>query len=252
MTTRRFPGSPPARPPQHLEHNATAGNLTFFGGAGAEFFFTESASAGSASFLVNSVGTFQAHMDFFDTSTAAEATITVSNFGETSFNDFATAGNAIFTAITGGFVQFGINSTADHAIVTCSGAGIVVGSGIVFTQSATAAQGLFTANGATTSGDAGALVNFSDSTTAAEATFVINGGTVQDAAGAVMTFSGNSTAAKAILTANGGINGGDGGAILFTGHARGGTASISLFDNGELDIGNSTATAGVTNRLIIR
>ncbi len=76
--------------------NASAGNLTSFSGDGAQFAFMGSASAASASFVVNSTGIYQAHLTFSDTSTAAEATITVTNGGLASFGDSATAGNAIY------------------------------------------------------------------------------------------------------------------------------------------------------------
>jgi len=219
-----------------MSNSATAGNLTSFGADGGGFVFTESASAGSASFVVNSVGIFQAYLDFWDTSTAAEAAITVSNFGYASFGDFTTAANAVFTAVTGGFILFGTTSTADHAVATCSGAPGTIGSGIVFTQFATAAQGRFTANGATTSSDAGSYIQFSDSTTAADAAFIISGGTVQDAAGAVMTFFGSASAGNATITVNGGSGGGEGGTLFFNGQSDGGTASLALFGNGQLDI----------------
>ena len=215
----------------------TAGNLASFTANGGLFSFNGSASAGSASFVVNSVGIFPAQMGFLNTSTAADATITLSNHGQASFNDSTTAGNAVFTAVTGGFVLFGTNSSADHAVATCSGAPGTVGSEIGFTQFATAAQGRFTANGATASGDAGGLINFSDSTTAADAAFVINGGTVQDAAGAVMTFFESASAGNATITVNGGSGGGEGGTIFFNRQSDGGTASLALFNNGELDIG---------------
>jgi autotransporter-associated beta strand protein len=216
--------------------NGTAGSLTSFVANGGLFSFDGSASAGSASYDVNSVGILPAQLFFFDTSMAADATITACNFGEASFNDSTTAGNAVFTAITGGFILFETNSSADHAVATCSGAPGTVGSEIGFTQTATAAEGRFTANGATASGDASGLINFSDSTTAADATFVINGGTVQDAAGAVMTFFGSASAGNATITVNGGSGGGEGGTLFFNGQSDGGTASLALFGNGQLDI----------------
>jgi len=55
----------------------------------------------------------------------------------------------------------------------------------------------------------------------------------------------SSTAGNAIITASAGSNGGEGGAIMFEGHSKGGTASISVFGNGELD-SSSTLLMGVT------
>src|SRR5439155_18793679 len=77
-------------------------------------------------------------------------------------------------------------------------------------------------------------------------TFVINGGTGQDVAGAVLKFLGDSIADNATVTVEGGANGGEGGAINFEDHSRGGTVSISLFGNGELDIGNHRVTPALT------
>jgi autotransporter-associated beta strand protein len=53
------------------------------------------------------------------------------------------------------------------------------------------------------------------------------------------------TAAAATITANGGVGGSEGGAVIFDGNATGGTASIALLGNGELDI-SSTHLTGVT------
>jgi autotransporter-associated beta strand protein len=230
----------------YFENNATAGNMTTFGGAGGLFVFYDSASAGSATFDVTSGGIFQASMDFWDDTTAADATITASDFAQVNLNGYATAANAVFSLTTGAFLFFGSNSTADNAIAACIGGNGIYGSSIEFHEFATAAQGQFTAEGATASGEAGSYIHFHDSTTAANGIFVINGGSGQDLAGAVLNFFDNSTAANATVTANTGVSGGEGGAIVFEGRSRGGTASISVFGNGKLDIGNSGATRGVT------
>ncbi len=63
--------------------------------------------------------------------------------------------------------------------------------------------------------------------------------------GTTLVFSGGSTAANANITANDGVSGSDGGLVTFGGHSGGGTASISLFGNGELDI-SETHLSGVT------
>ena len=228
-----------------FQNTASAGNLTSFGGDTPQFFFTESASAGSANFEVSSNGVFQSSLFFWDNTTAANATIAV-DFAEASFADFATAANAVFTVTNSGFLAFGDNATVDNAVATCIGGNGIYGSNIYFSQFATAAQGTFTAVGASTSDEAGSFIQFNDSTTAASGSFVINGSTAQDVAGAVLNFFDNSTAGNATITANGGISGGEGGAIIFEDHSRGGRASISLLGNGELDIGNSRTSAGVT------
>jgi autotransporter-associated beta strand protein len=225
-----------------FSNNANAGEMTSFEIFGGSALFEDSTNAGAASFVITyGVNGLQGLLFFFDDSSAANATIATNSNATTTFDDNSTAGNATFITGLGGDVVFGVQSTAANAVVNSSDGG-----GTEFTDFATAAQGIFTAGGATTSTESGSYVNFSDSTTAADATIVINGGTVQDAAGAVMTFFENSTAGSATLTANGGVNGGEGGAVLFVGRSQGDNSTISLFGNGELDIGNNRATLGVT------
>ncbi len=212
-------------------NNANAGETTFFGGEANLFFFLDWSSAGGGTFSVTSSTMGQGSILFFDDSTAADASIAVSNFAIASFGDTSTAANAVFTAVNGGDIAFGTNSTASNAEVT-----LAAGGGTEFTQSATAAQGNFTVNGASSSGGAAGFVNLSDSTTAGDATFVINGGSAAGAPGAEITFFGHASAGEAFLTANGGSGGGEGGAIFFQGKTTGGTANLSVFGNGQLDL----------------
>jgi autotransporter-associated beta strand protein len=223
-----------------FSNNATAGEMTNFGGEGGDFVFNDSSSAGSATFDVTSGGLFQASMTFWDNTTAADATITVS-LGIVGVYENATAGNAVFTVTNDAILFIADDATADHAVATC-----IHGSSIDFQQFASAGEGHFTAVGATSSGEAGSDIEFTGSATAANGTFVINGGTGPDVAGAFMTFLDSTTAGNATITVNGGVSGGGGGAIFFEGHSKGGTASLSLLGNGEMDIGNSRTAAGVT------
>jgi autotransporter-associated beta strand protein len=213
-----------------FQDGATAGDMTFFGGEGGQFFFTESSSAGTGTFDVKT-GTSQGALLFFDNSSAAEATIQVSDFALADFLDNSTAANAAFIATSGGFFDFSGNATAANGSFAMSGGG-----GIGFSGSATAANGQFTANGAESSSEAGCFVFLADDTTAADSTFLINGGSAAGAPGAEMTFFGQATAANATLTANGGTAGGLGGSIIFTSKTKGGTASFSLNGNGNLDL----------------
>jgi len=57
-----------------------------------------------------------------------------------------------------------------------------------------------------------------------------------------MTFFESASAGNASVTVNGGSGGGEGGAIFFRSNSDGGTASLALFDNSELDIGKHTST----------
>ena len=62
-----------------------------------------------------------------------------------------------------------------------------------------------------------------------------------------MTFFGHASAGNATLTATGGSAGGEGGTIFFNGKTDGGTASLALLGNGQLDIsehGGNLLTVG--------
>jgi len=76
--------------------------------------------------------------------------------------------------------------------------------------------------------------------TAGNGTFINQGAYTSGAVGGYTTFSGTSTAGNAQLIAIGGTNGGDGGKIAFYDNSSGGAASVQLFGNGELDIGDHT------------
>ena len=225
---------------------ATAGEMTSFGGAGGFFFFSDYASAASAVFNIINDSTNQAQLDFEDITTAADATITVSNHALVSFFSSSTAADATFTVNTGGGISFGDVSTADRAVVAVSsdGAGFI-GSGLGFSQSATAANGSFTLGGATSSTGFASYVILADGSTAANAQFVLNGGSAGGAAGTVMTFYDTSTADNATITVNGGTNGGKGASVSFNGFSQGGTVHFAVYGNGSLDIHNQDL-GGVT------
>ncbi len=132
---------------------------------------------------------------------------------------------------------FADDATADHAIITVNSDGNqYVGSGIDFQQFATAANGSFTASGATTSTGFASYITFTEESTAANAQFVLNGGSANGAAGTVMTFYDTSTAANATITANGGTNGGKGASVNMNESSLGGTAHFAVYGNGDLDI----------------
>ena len=155
-----------------FSNNATAGEMTNFGGEGGDFVFNDSSSAGSATFDVTSGGLFQASMTFWDNTTAADATITVS-LGIVGVYENATAGNSVFTVTNDAILFIADDATADHAVATC-----IHGSSIDFQQFASAGEGHFTAVGATSSGEAGSGIEFTGSATAANG-FAVNGGTGQ-------------------------------------------------------------------------
>lgn len=75
---------------------------------------------------------------------------------------------------------------------------------------------------------------------AGDATLINLGGYTSRATGGYTVFSGASSAGSATLLAYGGVHDGYGGKIVFYDDANGDMASIHLFGNGELDIGDHT------------
>ena len=72
--------------------------------------------------------------------------------------------------------------------------------------------------------------------TAGEGMFINEGAFVDGAAGGYTSFSEISSAGNSRLIAYGGGNGGKGGKLIFNDWATGGTATIQLFGNGNLDL----------------
>ncbi len=161
---------------------------------------------------------------FFDSSTAARATITnagsVSRFtggGDTIFEDMSSAGRANILN-GGGAVK---NS---------------YGGGTFFEDESTVGNATITTNGGTARGAFGGVVAFRGST-ASSATFIINGGAVAGAGGGVAFFEDGSAGQATIIT-NGGVSGAEGGATLFLSVPDGGTARAITNGNGSFDISN--------------
>ena len=218
--------------------------MTTFSNVGGYISFSDSSSAGFAT-IDMSDNMYQASVVFFGSSTAANATKNISGGAFVSLEDNATGGNATFTVSGVSFLGIVDNATADHASGTCIGGDQFYGAGIFFHGFASADEGTFTSVGASTSGEKGAYLDFSGSATAANATLVVGGGLGAGLAATSLTFFDTTTAAAANITANGGVDGSDGGAIIFTKKSKGGTASITLSGNAELDISTRNAP-GVT------
>jgi autotransporter-associated beta strand protein len=225
-------------------NSATAGKMTSYSTVGGFISFNDLSSAGSATFNLTD-GSVQAHMDFFDSSTAADATVSAGAGANIGFLDSASGGNATLNLTTEATVDFVGDTNADHAIGNCIGGDQFFGAGIFFQESASAGEGIFTAIGGSTGGEKGGLIELDGSATADHATFVIGGGMGAGLAATTLTFFDTTTAAAANITANGGVGGSDGGAIIFTNKSKGGTASITLSGNSELDVSTHRAP-GVT------
>ena len=216
-------------------NSATAGSMTNFNNVGGDVSFLDSSSAGSATMDLSD-NMYQAHLVFFDFSTAGNATINASGGAEVSLLDNATGGNATFTISGESFLGIVEDATAEHAVATCIGGDQYFGAGIFFQGFGSAGEGTFSAVGASSSGEKGAYIEFDGSASAANATFVIGGGLGAGLAATTLTFFDTATAANANITANGGVDGSEGGVIFFENRSNGGTSSISLSGNGELDI----------------
>jgi autotransporter-associated beta strand protein len=225
-------------------NNSTAGNMTSFSTVGGAIEFFNTSSAGTATFDLTD-GVLQAELDFWDSSTAADATINASAGAVIEFFDSSSGGNATLNLTTEAFVLFESSNNAEHMIGNCIGGNQDFGSEIEFEGFSSAGEGTFTTIGGSTSGEQGGLILFDNHATAGDATFVIGGGLGSGLAATTLTFFDVTTAAAANITANGGIDGSAGGAVIFTNKSKGGTASITLSGNAELDISTRNAP-GVT------
>jgi hypothetical protein len=151
--------------------SASAGEMTTFGTTNGFFVFSDSASAGSATFSVTCEGCIGgAGMSFGEGTTAANATINVS--GDAYILLFgASGGNATFNLTNGAsYLEFS-DGTADHATVNCTDA-----NGVLFVGTASAGEGTFSISGGM-SGARGGSIYFGDTASAGSAVFNINGGT---------------------------------------------------------------------------
>lgn len=158
------------------------------------------------------------------------------------------------TAANGIFNNYGStiagNATAGHTIFSINQPSSyfpTAGSATFYNHPAAAPGGAagFTAFSVYTNSDSnGSAGDSCNVPTAGEGTFYNLGAYISGASGGYTTFSGTSTAGNAVLFAYGGTNGGYGGKIAFYDNSSGGTSSISLVDNGELDL--SYHAGGVT------
>jgi autotransporter-associated beta strand protein len=225
-------------------NSATAGDMTNYSTVGGYFSFNDTSSAGSATFELTDASV-QAHMYFFDSSSAANATINASTGADVAFLDSATSGNATLNLMTESVVSFEDDASADQTIINCIGGDQYFGAGILFQESTSAGEGVFTITGGSTNGEKGAFIDFNSSATADHATFVIGGGLGAGLTSTTLTFSDTTTAAAAMITATGGKGSSEGGAVLFAKTSTGGTASIKLTGNAELDLSTHKAP-GIT------
>ena len=227
-----------------LYNSAAAGIMTTYSTVGGLFVFYDSSSAGSAIFDLTS-GSLQADIDFNDSSTAGNATINASGSAVIEFFDNSTGGNSTVNLSTAAFVTFASGNDAEHMTATCIGGQGEFSSQMDFEGFSSAGEGTFTTIGGSMSGEQGSFILFDNTATASNATFIINGGMGAGLTGTELFFMDTSTAANANITAHGGVDGSDGGVISFQKQSTGGTCSMTLSGNAEMDISTHNAP-GVT------
>src|SRR6266446_8616579 len=193
-----------------FNNSSTACDIVNFSAVGGDFFFINTSSAGSGSFDLSS-GSLQAHMFFYDSSTAGDATINASADADIEFLDSSTGGNATLNLSSAAFASFPGSGNAEHMIGTCIGGDQVFGSQIDFEGFSSAGEGTFTTIGGSTRGEQGSFILFDNTATADNATFVINGGMGAGLSATALLFIDTTTAANANITANGGVGGSKGG-----------------------------------------
>jgi outer membrane autotransporter protein len=240
--------------------------------------FTNSATAGASTSLINNGGTtaagFGGVTHFLNSSSAGNSIVTnnggavfAAQSGSTEFFDSSTAGHASFMnksgaadGAFGGATLFFGTSTAGNASFTNEG-GTVSGTGggfIRFENSSTASAGNFINQAAVVAGAGVGFIQFFGASNAGSGTFTNYGATVEGAVGSVTTFHDNSTAANGIFNNRGGQNFlTHGGATLFFGNSTAGNA-VFISNGGEHGAAfgsetdffdNSSAGAGTfTNR----
>ena len=218
-----------------FKNSATAGDMVNFTTAGGVFFFDNASSAGSGTFDVTS-GQFQGSMDFFDSSTAGNATINANASSVIEFFDSSTGGNSTLNLSSAAFVHFDGSNNAEHMTATCIGGVGTFSSQMDFQGASSAGEGTFTTIGGSTIGEHGSFILFDNTATADHATFVINGGMGRGLSATALLFIDNTTAGNAVITANGGVGGSKGGMVTFEKASTGGTATITLNGNAKLDI----------------
>ena len=131
---------------------------------------------------------------FWDSSTAANANISLSRGSVNTYFDSSTAANATYTLGYGSQLQFSSNSSASSATITAAGSSLYP--------------------------YAGGKVTFNTTSLVNNATITLNGGTVSLGTGAVAAFINGAHAGNATITAHGGFNGGGGAQITFDAGAK--------------------------------
>lgn len=219
-----------------FRNNASAGEMLNYVSTGVfpnSIIFYDSSSAASASFNLSGSTFAMASTTFYDSSTPANASFTINAFSFLVF--YGTGANAAtITNNPGGYTD--VNTSADQATFIMNGAASIGINGGITNIYGSGGEGLYIINGGLVSGAQGGHTVVTLEGDAADGTYIVNGGAAVGAEGGVMSVYTRATAGDASITVNGGTNGGNGGLLLFTGLAHGGTPSITLHGNGSMDL----------------
>ncbi len=216
----------------NFRNASTAANATFFGAANTD---------GFSGFGFTNLDRRAGGVNFYNTSTAANAVMSNSG-GGVFFHDASTAANVVITDFVGGEIHFLDTSSAANATITAGG---IIG----FFNSSTAANATIAISGrlaffdsssaanANISNDVG-VVSFDQSSTAANATIVNSNNSFGAGCSTFFgtQFCGSSTAGNATITNN------TGGITSFVASSSAGTAHITNNSGGRTNI-TSLATA---------
>lgn len=221
-------GTPPAFKGINFYNSSSAGEATTYtvnqeGGMA----FLDSATAGSADFVISGTQDDSGVIYFFGDSTAGTGTFTLEKGGIVNVSSDATADRGTFNVV-GGSLVFSVYGHAGQSIIDCSEGGTVSFGSYAFVEEA-----LTTAHGAADyKSSPGAIYLFAEVT--GKANFVVEGGIGKKTPGGIMVAS-SSVLGHGTVTVTGGKSGGLGGSLVMRGRSDGGTARLTLSGNAVLD-----------------
>ena len=151
---------------------------------------------------------------------------------------FTNQGNSTTVAAYGGHTTLtGTTSALANTFMNQGGTASGAYGGItLFAATSQAGEATITNQPGTVAGANGGVTFFIDSGCGASATITSLGATVNGALGGYVVFDISSRADEATLIAEGGTNGGGGGRIIFSNHAKGDLARVILHGNATLDL----------------
>lgn len=230
-----------------------SGSTQTFDFGGQAVTFSNSATAGPSSIVINTTAGGQ--INFNDSSSAGSARINVSGTGATlSFDDSSTAGSATVTVSSGGFMCFCNDATAGTASITVTG-----------TDSILQFENNTAAGNATITNGTGGTVKFLVDGVTSSARYIGTGGTLDvstlatiglgsiegsgtvDLGGAALTVGNNNRS-----TTYSGVIGGAGGSLIKTGSGTLTLSGANTFDGGTtVSQGTLTVTGSLASGVTV-